>query len=270
MLVGDVGDPYFDAMIDGVHRVAAEESCLVTIINTGRDPERELEAFRQLQSLRTSIVIVAGSGITDPDYTTGLTSRIQSFNEAGRVVLLGRHEVDADLDVIHVEADNVDAGRALGAHLRELGHSKVGVLSGLQNVTSTVDRIAGITDGLGHEPVIKTVDPTRDGGYAGTRELMASEPDLTAIVGTADQMAMGAMAYFRDHGISVPHDVSVAGCNDIWVSRDLTPGLTTIHFPLFEIGAAALRLALVEGDHPKSQRFPVQLVVRGSTGPCPD
>lgn len=268
LLVGQVGDPYFDAMIDGVHRVAAEESCLVTIVGTGRDTEQELASFRQLQSHGATIVIVAGSGIDDDEYRTGMSSRIRSFNGGGRVVLMGRHDLDDDVDAIRVEADNVDAGRVLGTHLRQLGHTHVGVLSGVKTVTSTIDRIRGLTEGLGFRPHVHEVDQTRDGGYGGTAALLAQDPDITAVAGTADQMAVGALAYCRDHGISVPDEMSIAGCNDIWVSRDLTPALTSVHIPLTEMGSAALRLALA-GDV-RHQSFPVQLVVRESTGPSPD
>lgn len=268
MLVGQVGDPYFDAMIHGTHAVAAEESCLVTVVTTLRDPERELESFRLLQSHGASIMIVAGSGIDDGDYRAGLAARIRSF--PGRTVLMGRHDLDAEVDAIQVEADNVGAGRVLGQHLRALGHRHVGVLSGLARVTSTSDRIAGITEGLEAEPAVLEVQPTRDGGYAGTADLLARHPCLTAIIGTADQMAIGALAYCSDRGIVVPRDLSVAGCNDIWVGRDLIPSLTTVHIPLHEMGSAALRLALDGDPGVRGQTYPVQLVARESTGRCPE
>ncbi len=269
MLVGDVGDPYFHAMIHGVHEVAAQESCLVTVMSTGRDPERELASFRELQSHGATIVIVAGSGVNDPAYQAGLEVRIRSQGRTGRTVLMGRHELDETLEAIHVEVDNVDAGRVLGRHLAEHGHRRVGVLSGSSIVSSTSDRIAGLAEGLGVAPEVVEVPQTRDGGYAGTGTLLRREPGITAIVGTADQMAIGALSYCADHDIGVPDELSVAGCNDIWVCRDLTPGLTTVHMPLEEMGAAALRLAL--GSDPGCrQSFPVQLVVRGSTGPAPE
>ncbi|WP_342373366.1 LacI family DNA-binding transcriptional regulator [Propioniciclava soli] len=271
VLVGQVGDHYFDALVDGVRRVAAEESCLVTVVSTDRDPERELASFRQLQSHGASIIIVAGSGLDDEEYRVGLAARVASFSQTGRVVLLGRHELDAGVPAVRVEADNHGAGHALGAHLRRLGHTRVGVLSGSGVVTSTVDRVRGVADGLGRAPTVVQVPQTRDGGYAGMSQLLALDADLTAVVTTADQMAIGALAYCRDHGLAVPTDMSVAGCNDIWVARDLTPSLTTVHIPLEEMGGAALRLALAEENGGlKRQFFPVQLVVRESTGPSPD
>lgn len=268
ILVGEVGDPYFDAMLNGAHRVATEESCLVTIVSTGRDPEKELEGFRLMQSHGSTIIVVAGSGLHDPAYQEALSARIRSFT--GRTVLMGRHALDEGASAIRVEADNVGAGRMLGEHLREHGHRHVGVISGSGRVTSTGDRIEGLAQGLGFRPQVLEVPATRDGGYEATARLLEGQHDLTAIVGTADQMAIGALAYCADHGISVPHDLSVAGCNDIWVGRELTPSLTTVHIPLEEMGAAALRLALRDDVRSTVQSFPVQLVVRNSTGPSPD
>ena len=270
MLVGEVGDPYFDAMINGAHRVATQEACLVTILSTGRDPGRELESFRLLQSHGASIVIVAGSGLDDPEYRESLAARIRSF--AGTTVLMGHHDLGGDAGAIRVAADNVEAGRLLGAHLAELGHRRVGVLSGLATVSSTGERIAGLSEGLGvgrgAELLVHEVQPTRDGGYSGARELLGEHPELTALVGTADQMAIGALAHCVEAGIEVPRDLSVAGFNDIWVSRDIRPALTTVHMPLTEMGAAAVHLALdTDGSGATSMDFPVELVVRDSTGP---
>lgn len=272
ILVGQVGDPYFDAMVYGVQSVVAQHSSLVTIVETARSPERELVGFRQLQSHGAGVIMVAGSGLSQPEYRVGLQARIRSFLPVGQVVLMGRHDIDRTLPVIRVESDNIGAGRALGEHLRALGHSQVGVLSGLSTVSSTVDRIQGLTQGLGTSPIITEVPQTRDGGYSGTGTLLSVAPGLTAVVATADQMAIGALAYCAQHGISVPTQLSVAGCNDIWVSRDLVPSLTTVHIPLEEMAAVAMRLALTAArpDGIRHQVFPVRLIPRDSTGPSPD
>src|SRR5699024_6317602 len=109
-----------------------------------------------------------------------------------------------------------------------------------------------------------------------TGELIAAHPELTAITGTADQMAIGALAHLRDHGHSVPGDISVAGFNDIAVSRDLSPALTTVRLPLQQMGAVALDIALGVGgavNVPEGspefveRQLGVELMVRESTGP---
>lgn len=268
VLVGSVGDHYFDALVNGVRRGAGREDVVVTVVSTDRDPERELASFRQLQSHGAGAIIIAGSGLDDDAYTAGLEARIRSYAERGRVVLVGRHHVSDDIPADNVQADNVGAGRLLGAHLRALGHERIGVLAGSRVVTSTLDRIRGLAEGLGREPsAVVEVPQTRDGGYDGMAQLLARCPDLTAMAATADQMAIGCLSWCRDHGRRVPEDLSVVGCNDIWVSRDLVPGLTTVHIPLEEMGEEALRVALGGPDRESlSRTFDVELVVRGSSG----
>lgn len=266
MLVGDVGDPYFSALVEGTHRLAGERGCLVSVVNTDRDAEREIASFRVLQSHGVGVVIVAGSDLDDEDWHLGIAERVRSMTENGKqVVLIEPRNTPPGVCAVH--CDNVAAGELLGAHLREFGHRRVGVLAGDMRVSSTGDRMAGLTRGLGAEPTVLQVAPTPDGGYAGAAELLGRDPDLTALVGTADQMAIGALRWCRDRGVDVPGELSVAGCNDIWVARELTPALTTVHLPLHEMGAAALRLALeapVNGA--RQQKFPVELRPRGSTG----
>ncbi len=267
VLAGDIGDPYFSEIVNGIHAVATERQLLVTICHTERDPERELEYFRLLQSHRASVVIIAGSGLHDERYREGLAARARSFQaNGGRVVAIGTPVVDVD----RVLVDNTAGGRALAEHLLELGHRTIGVLAGPANVGSSIERVNGLREVL--EPGGGTVHvrhgaPTRDDAYAGAGELLAAHGEITAVVGSADQLAIGAMAYLRDHGREVPGDVSVAGFNDIAVTEDLQPSLTTVHLPLREMGRSALEIALAPApdDGPVARSHGVRLVVRDST-----
>ncbi len=270
VLAGDVGDPYFSEIINGIQSVASEHRLLVTICNTTRDVDRELEYFRLLHSHRTGAVIIAGSDLVDERYHAGLRSRIRSFQRAGgRVVAIGHPRLRVD----RVLVDNKAGARRLGRHLRTLGHREIGVLAGLAAVASTVDRVEGLRAAVaagGGVLRVRHGSPTREGGYAGTAELLAAHPGITALVGTADQMAAGALAYLRECRVPVPQAVSVAGFNDITLARDLTPPLTTVRLPLEAIGATAMDL-VVQPDtsgRPRTRRLGTELVVRGTTAPA--
>ena len=210
VVVGDVSDPFFSAMIGGIHTAAAGTGYMVTIVNTYRDPDTEIEAIRALEAQRVDVLIVAGSGLTQPSYQGDLERRIASFCRAKKsVVLIGRHHIPDDLPVGRITVDNVAAGRRMAEHLKSLGHERVALLSGDGQLLSTLDRT-----------------------------------DATAIAATADQMALGALVALREEGISVPEDMSVAGFNDIEISKDLVPSLTSIHLPLREIGENSLVFGL--------------------------
>lgn len=108
---------------------------------------------------------------------------------------------------------------------------------------------------------------TRDGGYGAMAELLARGLKATCVFALTDVMAIGACAALRDHGLSVPDDVSVAGFDDIPIVRDLTPPLTTVALPLQQLGEKAMELALTEntGRRRRILRMSGEVVVRGST-----
>ncbi len=267
VVVGDVGDPYFSEMIDGLQALATELQYLVTVVNTQRSIRHEIDAFRTLRAHRVGIVILAGSGLVQREYGENMTTAVSAALEAGEaVVTVGRHTLGVGIPGVRV--DNVEAGRLLGRHVSDAGHRRIAVLAGSMDLTSTVDRVEGVRQIVGDGLVVREVEPTRDGAWAAMGPLLDEHPDLTAIVGTADQLALGALAWLRSQGVSVPGEMSVAGCNDIWVSRDLFPALTTVRLPLHEMGAAALRLGIAARDGRMGQeQLDVELIVRESTGP---
>ncbi len=266
VLVGEVGDPYFATMVNGIHDVATEQNLLVTICGTARDMDRELAYFRLLQAHRTGIVILAGSGMIDETYATAMAARTRSFvASGGRVVAIG----DPAAKVDRVLVDNRAGMRLLGDHLVSLGHRRVGMVAGNPGLASTQERIAGVREAIenaGGEVHVRHVPQTREGGLDGAAALCAEHPNLTAVVGSADQMALGAMQFIRDQGRRIPEDVAVAGCNDISAAQDAYPQLTSVRLPLREMGATALRLALADASaEPVTRLFEPTLVVRGST-----
>lgn len=267
VLVGDVGDPYFSEIVNGIHERATAENLLVTICHTERDLDRELGYFRMLQSHRAHSVILAGSGLNDQDYRAGIDARVRSYRASGgRVVAIGTPVVDVD----RVLVDNREGGHRLGKYLADLGHREIALISGPAMLVSSEERLGGLKEALdeaGAQLIVHHGPPSRDEGYRAAGELLDRHPQLTAILGTADQMAIGAMAYLRDHGRSIPGDVSVAGFNDIAVARDLSPALTTVRLPLREMGTAALDIALSPaGEDPITRRLGIELIVRESTG----
>src|SRR4051812_28395774 len=127
VVVGDVGDPYFSEMIDGLQTIATELQYLVTVVNIRRSIRHELDAFRALRAHRVGIIILAGSGLIQAEYGPSMTKVLSAAISAGEtVVTIGRHELG--VEVAGVSVDNIEAGRLLGDHLKQLGHRKVAVL----------------------------------------------------------------------------------------------------------------------------------------------
>jgi LacI family transcriptional regulator len=89
------------------------------------------------------------------------------------------------------------------------------------------------------------------------------------VFAVTDVMAIGALAAFRDHGVDVPGQVSLAGFDDIPIVRDLVPPLTTVALPLDEMGERVINLALREPRTSRSrsrvERIAGKVIVRAST-----
>lgn len=271
VIVHDVSDPYFAEITRGIQRVATEARRLVTVCNSYRDPERELEYVRTLAAQRVEALVLAGTGLDDLEYSRRLAQELEAFGATGgRVVFISRHHVPGDA----VLPDNFGGARAMGQVLIEMGHRRIGVITGPELATTTRDRFDGFASALREAGVplpperVVRGDFTRDSGYAAARRLMDQAPDTTAIFCLNDQMAIGALTALRQAGYRVPHDVSVAGFDDIPLVQDLVPALSTVHIPMAEMGARAMSLALApRSNEMRVDHIAARVVLRESTAP---
>jgi LacI family transcriptional regulator len=165
-------------------------------------------------------------------------------------------------------------------HLLELGHSRFAVLSGHTAGNDRArERLAGVREtlaarGLLAEERILETTLSLAHGRAAMRVLLDRPAgcDFTALVCGNDLLALGALLECQERGIRVPRDLSITGFDDIELAAELPPGLTTMHVPSAEIGRrAALRLLerLAGHEVTREEQVPVELIVRGTTGPPP-
>ncbi|WBC15845.1 LacI family DNA-binding transcriptional regulator [Micromonospora sp. WMMA1998] len=267
----DVTDPYFAAVAGGVMRVAGANDLLVMLASTFRDPEREIAYVSMLRAERAPAILLIGSGFEDARWERAMEAELKPYLDGGgRVAVVSRHR---SLKVDSVLPENRAGAAAMARTLLELGHRRFAVLSGPRALTTVIDRLGGFRDELAAAGV--TLDPaavvegpfTRDGGYQAMTELLTRGLDATCVFAVTDVMAIGAYAALRDHGLSVPGDVSVAGFDDIPIVRDLTPPLTTVALPLQQLGEKAMEMALTEntGRRRRIVRMDGEVVVRAST-----
>jgi LacI family transcriptional regulator len=269
VIVRDVSDPYFSEVVRGIHRVADETGRLVTVCNTYRDPERELAYLRLLRAQRVEAIIIASSGLDDPEHSRKIAAQIEAFEASGgRISLIGRHFVSGNV----VAPDNRSGARMLGRALIRLGHRRIGIVSSPLRLGSSIDKLGGFRDALREEGVdlppcnIVEGDFSRAAGVVAVPELLEKVPAITAIVAFNDQMAVGVLAVLRERGVLVPEEISVTGFNDTPIACDLTPALSTVRLPLVEMGARATQLALQPaGDRSRIEHLPTELILRAST-----
>lgn len=184
------------------------------------------------------------------------------------------HPLDSPC-ALNVDVDNVDGAYQAIHHLLQLGHRRIGQVSGPLDWTAAADRVEGARRALAEfqvenrpEQLAECAGWTLHDGYEAVRALLAAVPDLTAIFCHNDWMALGAYRALRDAGKRIPDDVSVVGYDDQPMSEFLDPPLTSIRQPSEGLGRlmAQLVLAAIERPEPWRQEMlvPAELVVRES------
>lgn len=164
---------------------------------------------------------------------------------------------------------------AAARHLLERGHREIGVLAlpfGPDAAPNTHIRArlhgyrCALEASAAHLYVCSSPDNSPESGERLTRELLAAQPQVTALLCMSDVLAQGALRAAAGAGLRVPGDLSVVGYDDIPSSVALN--LTTVHQPAAGKGLEAGRamLALLRGETPPSVTLPTRLVVRGSSG----
>ncbi|MEX1135139.1 MAG: LacI family DNA-binding transcriptional regulator [Acidimicrobiia bacterium] len=270
LVVHDIADPYFSSILSGVMQGAESHGLLVTVASTGRSATKELQHVASFRGQRARAVILAGSRFDDSEAIEGLHAEIAQLERAGgRAAFLSQHLLPIDTVVV----ENRASAQSLARQLVELGYKRFAVLAGPDRLMTSKDRAEGFMDGLlavgaGPPVAVAKADFSRDGGYDGMVEILASpdRPDLVFAVN--DVMAVGAMAATRDQGLTVPQDVAVAGFDDIVTLRDVTPPLTTVRLPLVDLGRYLVEMVLQpREDAPRVRRVRGEVIIRESTPP---
>ncbi|MFG2945849.1 LacI family DNA-binding transcriptional regulator [Streptomyces adustus] len=179
--------------------------------------------------------------------------------------------------VVSVGAANWQGGVTATEHLLSLGHERIAVIAGPRRTLCAGARIAGYRSALASAGLRLRPEYLRHGraDEAGARIRMRELLDLpvppTAVFVCSDRMALGVYQALTERDLTVPHDVSVVGFDDLPEARWASPSLTTVRQPLAEMAATALRLLvrMADGHRPEGTRteLSTRLVERSSTAP---
>lgn len=164
-------------------------------------------------------------------------------------------------------------------YLASLGHQRIAFIRGHRQHKAVANRFLGYRDGLRKsgiplaEELVAQGDNSTGSGEVCASRLLGMKRPPTAIFAANDDMAAGVMRIAASHGIGIPRDLSVVGCDDLSLARQIYPSLTTIRQPLATMAELAAR-ALIEGSRQKVAKHGIEIVpgtlkIRESTGPAP-
>jgi DNA-binding LacI/PurR family transcriptional regulator len=271
LVIRDYADPYNGLLMRGIESAALGAGYQLLVASAHEAASREIDIARLFRQRRVDGMIILAShlaerhALLDPGVPIMfIAEKPELLPERPRVGL--------------VAVDDAAGGRTLTQHLIDLGHRRIGYVALARAPISSVDRQHGYEAALraaGIEPDPRlVVQPTRrdaiGAGAEGIELLLPHDP--TAIFFYNDLAAIGGLRALLDRGIRVPEGVSIVGFDDLEVSALVTPPLTTMAQPRFEMGRRATEqlLAMIRGEI-ENVRVDAgcTLVVRRSTAPPP-
>ncbi len=268
LVVSDVTNPFYPLMAAGLQEVLQPEGFLISVC-VAQGTTQDLDSVvRHLIDRRVDGIVMAALSAEERHFA--------DITAAGASLVRLSGDLDPRFGDI-VRADDTGGMADMVAHLLDRGYRRIGLVNGDLNTPPGRLRLAGYRRafrefGLEVDESLVTSGPfTRSGGALGARTLLDLDEPPRALVCGNDLMAVGALDAVREKGLSVPGDVAVTGYDDIEASSLLSPGLTTVHNPAFEIGRACARIFLdrLAGEASdggvREVVLPQKLIIREST-----
>ncbi|MFC4242235.1 LacI family DNA-binding transcriptional regulator [Gryllotalpicola reticulitermitis] len=280
VIVPSVANPFWGEFVRAAEEGALAAGFGVLVGSSERLAERERTHAEAMYRQGIRAVIFGSSPLS--------IGHIVPLAERGLSVVAFDREFHGG-DIPNIEWATVDnrlGARLATGHLLELGHRRIGFLSGPIRTASRRDRLDGYRDALGAAGLSFDGSLVWEGsqssafgddegaalGALGARQLAELPEPPTALVCINDMYAIGAMTGLEHAGLSVPDDVSVIGFDDIPLASYTRPALTTIRQPVAAMARAAVDVLIrrLRAEPPPTDFrhvYEPELVVRASTSP---
>lgn len=267
VLVSELHGPIFGALVSSIEeelRLAGK----LTIFAVGHSEEaKEKEGINFLVSRNCDALILHLEAVSD-EYLRELAQGSTPF------VVINRDVKGLENNCISL--DNELGGFEATRHLLELGHRNIAYIAGPLTWGDAQDRLAGHKRALAgsgvefDEKLMVEGNYLVPGGYQAMKQLFESGLPFSAVVCANDEMAVGAIEMIRERGMSIPDNISVVGFDNVRWAPFLSPKLTSVNYPIREMGRMASRWVrknvYEESDVEIQSFFEPVLVVRESSG----
>jgi LacI family transcriptional regulator len=234
-------DYVLSMMVKGIDEVALEGGYTVMVCQSNESFGREMVNTRRLlESLVDGFIVSVSSETKTFDHFKTIQER--------NIPMVVFDRVTPDLICPTVFIDNEDGGFQATEHLIEQGYKRIAVLAGPKNLGVSNQRVDGYLHALkkhkikADKELIIYCDFNQDYAYYATQELLALKKRPDALFAISDKMAIGAMLAIKKKGLKMPQDIGLIGFNNDPVTSLVTPSISSIEQPSFELGKAAAKL----------------------------
>ena len=247
-------------MVRGIDEVALEAGYTVMVCQSNESFGREIVNTRRLlDSLVDGFIISVSS-------ETKVFDHFKKIQEK-QMPMVVFDRITPHLTAPSVRIDNMDGGFQATEHLIEQGYKRIAILAGPKNLGISNSRLDGYLNALkkykikpDHDLIIHC-DFNQDYAYVATQELLAMKKRPDAIFTISDRMAIGAMLAIKEKGLTMPDNIGLVGFNNEPITSLVTPGISSVDQPAFELGKIAAKL-FIETVHNNSDMNQVEEILK--------
>jgi len=255
---------YFALSVSGVYDELTEHGYKLLLEMASYEFVRRKRYLRLFRERSIDGMIYIGSTLYD-------TYLKEILEEGYPFVFVGSYL--PDIKIPYVTGDNFKGGYIATKHLISCGYKRIGLITGSLNVVSAVDRFKGYKkalkeNGFGFNPkFVEKGHFSEEGGYEAMKKLIKKKVD--AVFAGNDLMAQGAYRAIKESGLRIPQDIGVVGMDDLPSASLLDPPLTTVKYPIYEMGRVGVKKLIEMSEKGIISYFeevlPVKLIFRKST-----
>ena len=275
VILPDITNPYFATIFQEVQRCAAEEGYSVYLCNTrfhhGDAPIDETGYFRMMMDKKVDGILIIGGQLDMAEISPAYKEALNKLSASLPVVAAGREIPGAGC--IFIDSENGSGVTTAYNYLSSLGHKDIAFVGGQPGVTITETRLESYKTAASgrevREDLISLSDYYLPDGYQAAEALISRNVPFTAVITMNDNVALGAIRAFADHGLSVPRDVALISCDRFYFADYTIPRLTSIHHHSRRWGQMVVRTLIqaVQGSTENARiTFPPELIIGESCG----
>lgn len=238
ILVPELHGPFFGVLVSGIEAELRDAGKHVIITVGHSDEAKEKDGIEFLAGRKCDALVLHVDAVSDDDIVELCAGPVP-------VVIVNRFVPGASRHCISI--DNQRGGYLATRHVLEMGHRSVAYIAGPQWKLDANERLIGHKRALAEfgldfvDTLMVEGNFQESSGGDSMRQLLRSELPFSAVVCANDSMAAGAMKVARESGLQVPENLSIVGFDNVIIARYLYPQLSTIDYPVNEMGQMAAR-----------------------------
>jgi LacI family transcriptional regulator len=240
VVIPDISNHFYAELTRGIEDIAAMYHYNIILSNSDLKKEKEISLIETLLEKQVDGLLFLGGEVTEVHRQVLAATSVPIVLAATR---------DEKKELPYVTIDQIQAAKEATSVLIHEGRQRIALIGGpLTDSVNGYPRYLGYKGALEEndlpfdDELIRIGDYRYRSGYEAMADLLNTKPDITAVFAVSDEMAVGALHAAQDLGRKVPEDLSIIGFENIPLSSQVRPLLSTVAVPMYDIGAVAMRL----------------------------